>query len=94
MAEFSGPVEAKNALLDYLYDREEAVPDDVREALRELLKEVSPVKLIVEAVKLVYDRMPDCGPELRLWASDAAVMCSNFGFDGITADMAITLRAE
>lgn len=94
MAEFKGPIESRNFLMDYLYDREEAVPDDVREQLREYLKLPSPVRLVVECVKLVYDRVIDCGPELRNWAADTAAMCINYGLDHITEDMLSTLRPE
>ena len=91
---YNSPTEAKSALMDYIYDRDEAMPDDVRELLRDYLKLPSPVKLVVEAVLLVYDRMIDCGPELRKWASDTAIMCSTYAFEPITADMAQDLNPE
>jgi hypothetical protein len=78
--------------MDLLYDRQEEIPDDVRELLRDYIKIISPVKGMVEAVKLVFDRMPDCGPELRTWASETAIMCAVHGLGGISEDVALTLR--
>ena len=91
---FKGPTHARNALMDWLYDREEAVPDDVRDQLREYIKKPSPVDAVIECVKLVFDRLPDCGPELRKWASDTAIMCAAYAFDGIDEDIALILRPE
>lgn len=91
---YKGPTQARNALMDWMYDREEAIPDDVRDTLREYLKLPSPVNFVVEAIKLIVDRMPDCGPELCLWASDAAIMASAYGFDSIDEDTALILRAK
>lgn len=86
------PVEARNLLLDYLLDREEAVPDDVREELRVLVKEVSPVRFVVEAIRLLVDRWPDVPTDLRAWGLAAAVMASSYGFSDITADVVEFMR--
>lgn len=86
------PIEARNALMDYLYDREEALPDDIRRALRDLLYESSPVKLVVEAIRLLVDRWPDVPKELRAWGLEAAVMASTYGFSDITADVVEVMR--
>lgn len=93
MLNFVGPVEARSFLMDYLYDREQAIPDDVRDGLRDYLKVVSPVKAVIECVKLVFDRQPECPSELQEWAAASAIMCANYGFDQITPDMAETLLA-
>ena len=93
MFNFPSPLDAKHWLMDYLYDRDDALPDDVRDGLRECVRYVSPVKFAVESVKLVFDRFPDCPPALQEWAAATALMCSNYGLGSIDSDVAEALRA-
>jgi hypothetical protein len=93
MFNFTGPIEAKLWLMDYLYDRDDALPDDVRDGLRANVRQISPVKFVVESVKLVFDRLPDCPPSLQEWAAATALMCSSYGLGEIDSDVAEVLRA-
>lgn len=92
MPNYNGPIEARNALMDYIYDREEALPDDVRETLRDYIKLASPIEMIKQTIILVYDRLIDCPKGLRQWAADAAFLCNAFGISGISDDMIETLK--
>lgn len=94
MLNFLGPLDAKHWLMDYLYDRDDALPDDVRDGLRLNVREISPVKFAVESVKLVFDRMPDCPPKLQEWAAATALMCSSYGLGSIDSEVAETLRVS
>jgi hypothetical protein len=78
---FEGPVEGRDALQDYLTDREEALPDDVRERLFEATKERSPVVGCRTLAELVYARRSELPPILCDLAAGVAVMMATHGFN-------------
>lgn len=86
MADFQGPFEARDALLNFIIDRTAPVPSDVRDKLRELLLQPSPVAAVAEAVELIYARREEVPPELATIAADAAVFCASFGFHGLNEE--------
>lgn len=102
MLTFSGPVEAINALQDFVIDRVAPIPDQIIERIRELLKERSPVVGVTKAIELIYARQvrkEDVPIELRDWAAAAAAMTEDFGFHsmdegGRGSKMAKVLRGQ
>jgi len=97
MVEFRGPVEAKNALQDFLIERTAALPDMLRERLRELLKDPSPVKMTVHAAEAVYARQHfhgDVPPEMLEWAAATASASAAHGFHSMAFDSRGALMAK
>lgn len=92
MIELNSIVGARNWLLDYLYDREEALEEDIREGLHACVREISPVKTVVEAVKLIFDRQPDCPEKLLEFGAAAAALCSAYGLSGMDPSVAEILK--
>lgn len=83
MITFDGPVQARNALSDFLMQQKEKVPKDLREHLRELVKEISPVVSSVRGAEAVFARNElehDVGEDLKEWAAATAVMSEAHGF--------------
>lgn len=80
MAEFEGPVQAMNGLADFLDDRTEAVPNDLREKLKEASRERSPVAGSATLTETVLARPDDCGPILLDLAAATAIMMASHGF--------------
>lgn len=83
MPTFHGPTVAVAALRNFIIERTAALPDLLRESLREVLDVRSPVDATVQAVDLVYARdreFDDVPEEMREWAAAAATMAEDHGF--------------
>jgi hypothetical protein len=80
---FTGPYEARDALLNFIIDRTAPVPSDIRDRLRELLLQPSPAAGTAEAVELIYARRDEVPAELAVVAADAAAFCASVGFHGL-----------
>lgn len=87
--EFVGPIQAVDALQDFIIDRAAPLPPAVREALRGALKLRSTVDTLKVGVEVVYaaafggEELPD---EIKEWAAAAAVYGEAAGFPSFAND--------
>lgn len=86
MIEYRGPVEAMNALDDYLYDRVESIPDVLRDKLREQTQESSKVRGMTQAVEYIYANRDGLPQSLLDWGASAAIQCEVFAFSEMNVD--------
>ena len=98
MAVFNSTVEGRNGILDFLEDRPEAVPAEIRDKIRDASREV-PVEACSTVARLVYARRDDCPPTLQELAAALAVAMATEQFHGFHVDnkgnrMAAALRRE
>ncbi len=82
MQVFSGAVEARAALIDFINNRTAALPEDVRTGLEAAVKEPSAVRSCEVAAELCYARRDDLPPEMLGLAAGIAVMMETHGFHG------------
>lgn len=81
------PVEGMQILQEFLMDRAEPVPDDVRDMLRQRVQPgESPVVSCVEAAELIYARRDELGPGLLEIGAQLAAMCALYNFHGLAND--------
>lgn len=98
MRAFVSTIDGRNALLDWLESRPEAVSADIRDKLRDASRQV-PVEACSIAARLIYARGAECPPTLQdLGAGLAAVMAAesfhSFEVDNLGNRMAAALRRD
>ena len=97
---FSSVIAGVEALQEFLYDREEALPDDVRVELRRLSgPTTSPVDAVVKAAELIYARRADLQPKALALGAALAVLAESYNFHGLATDnrgtrMALSLMRD
>ncbi len=97
----SNPTEGLLAIQNWLLDRHEETPEDVRDKLRLLLdptQQRSPVEAACNAAELIYARREECPPELLEIGAQLASMANDFklfglGIDGRGYAISYTIRA-
>lgn len=86
MLNFRGPVEAMNALDNYLYDRVDALPNVLRDKLREHTQDISKVKGLVNGAKCVYANRDGLPEWLLEWGAAASLMAESYAFSEMDLD--------
>lgn len=85
--DIQNPVQGVQAIVDYLIDTTNVIPDDVRERLRGLVAVGnSPVVSSVEAMELIYARRDELPPELLSIGVALARVNTDHGFHGLRED--------
>lgn len=87
MQTFTGIADAARAVQDFLFDRDAALPDDVREQLRNMVgPTTSPVDTVVNGAELLYARRDElAAPALEL-AAGLALIAEQYNFHGMAID--------
>lgn len=81
MKTFTGIVEAACEIQEFLYDRSEALPADIREKLKEWTRPgSSPVDAVVNSAELLYARRDELDKETKELAAGLALIASQFNF--------------
>jgi len=84
---FIGVSDAARAIQDFLFDRDAALPDAVREKLRDLVgPTASPVDAVVKGAEILYGRINDIeGQALKLGAG-LALIAEQYNFHGMALE--------
>lgn len=84
---FTSVSEAARCIQDFLFDRDAALPDDLRETLRDLVgPSVSPVDSVVKGAELMYARKDELPAEAQELAAGLALLAQQYNFHGLATD--------
>lgn len=85
---FTSISDAARALQDFLYDRDAAIPDELREKLRSLVgPTTSPVDTVVKGAELIYARRDQkLAPELMELGAGLALVAQQYNFHGMAEE--------
>jgi hypothetical protein len=84
---FTSVSEAARAVQDFLFDRDAALPDDLREKLRNLVgPTTSPVDTVVQGAEMMYARRDELAPEAQQLAAALALVAQQYNFHGMAED--------
>lgn len=81
---FNGVSDAARAIQDFLYDRDAAIPDELRTKLRNLVgPTTSPVDAVVQGAELIYARKADLDPDLLCLGAGLALIAQQYNFHSL-----------
>lgn len=84
---FTGVTEAARAIQEFLFDRDAALPIEVRDQLKELVgPATSPVDAVVRGSEILYARRDELGAEAQALAAGLALVGQQFNFHGMAKD--------
>lgn len=87
MQTFTSVSDAARAVQEFLFDREAALPDELREKLKLLVgPATSPVDTVVQGAELMYARKKDLAPEALALAAGLALIAEQYNFHGMAQD--------
>src|SRR5690349_17272184 len=88
---FTSVHEASRAMQEFLFDRDAALPDDVREQLKALVgPAASPVNAVVEGAEILYARRDELSAPAWELGAGLALIAEQFAF----MDMAVSGRGS
>ena len=100
MKSFDGVSDAARAIQEFLFDRDSALPNDVRDKLKDLVgPTTSPVDAVVKGAEILYARRDElAAPALEL-AAGLAVVAEQYNFHGMAIEnrgskLAMTLMRD
>lgn len=87
MRTFTSISEAACSIQEFLYDRAESLPADIRDRLKELTRPTSsPVDAVVKGAEMLYARKDEIDKDAKELGAALALMAEQYNFHGLAED--------